>query len=157
MSEGLGGVGEYRRGGGDGGFNFGEDLIEGVGGPAEGMGGLVPLGDEPEDGVLEGGEVGEAGGAEPLASEDPEPLLDRVHPGAVDRGEVGDEARVGGQPVLDELAVVHGDVVGEQVDRGDRGRDGAIELLQQGEVLDLALAAGGGAADPPRAGGGGGG
>src|SRR3954470_8664433 len=137
MSEGLGGVGEYRRGGGDGGFNFGEDLIEGVGGPAEGMGDLVPLGDEPEDGVLEGGEVGEAGGAEPLASEDPEPLLDRVHPGAVDRGEVGDEAWMGGEPLLDELAVMDRDVVGEQVDGRDRREQGPVEMVQEGEVFEL--------------------
>src|SRR3954453_17526119 len=117
MSEGLGGVGEYRRGGGDGGFNFGEDLIEGVGGPAEGMGDLVPLGDEPEDGSLEGREVGEVGGAEPLASEDAEPLLHRIRPGAMDRREVGDEATMGSEPGADELAVMDRDVVGEQMDR----------------------------------------
>ena len=56
---------------------------------------------------------------------------------------MGDEARVGGEPLLDELAVMDRDVVGEQVDRGDRRRDGLIEVLQEGEVLDLALAAGG--------------
>lgn len=53
------------------------------------MGHLVSLGGELEDGLLESGEVGEVGGAEALASEDAEPLLDRFHPGAVDRGEVG--------------------------------------------------------------------
>ena len=44
------------------------------------------------------------------------------------------------------------DVVGEQVDRGDRGRDGPVEVLQEREVLDLALASGGHAVDLPGAG-----
>ena len=44
------------------------------------------------------------------------------------------------------------DVVGEQVDRGDRGGDGLVEVLQEGEVLDLALATGGHAVDLPGAG-----
>ena len=68
-------MGEGRRVCRRGGVNLGEHLLEGAGGPAEGVGDFVPLGDEPEDGALEGGRVGEAGGAEALASEDPEPLL----------------------------------------------------------------------------------
>jgi len=133
--------------GSDGGVDLGEDLLEGGCGPTEGMGGLVPLGDELMDGALEGGEVGEVGRAEPLASEDPKPLLHGVHPGTVDRREVGDEARMGGEPLLDELAVMDRDVVGQQVDRGHGGRDGLVEALQEGEVLDLAFAAGGHAVD----------
>ena len=66
---------ECDRCGSQGSINLGEDLVEGSGGPAEGVGDLVPLGDELVDGALEGGQVGEVGRAEPLASEDPEPLL----------------------------------------------------------------------------------
>ena len=95
------------------------------------MGDLVPLEDELENGSLEGGEVREVGRAEPLASEDPEPLLDGVHPGTMDRGEAGDEAWVGGQPLSDELAMMDRDVVGKQVDRGDRGGEGPVEVLQE--------------------------
>src|SRR5215208_1081001 len=61
-------------------LDLGEDLVEGGGSPAEGVGRLVPLGDELVDGTLESGQIGEVGRAEPLASEDAEPLLDRVHP-----------------------------------------------------------------------------
>ena len=105
------------------------------------MSDLIPLGDELEDGPLESGQVGEVGRAQTLASEDPEPLLHGVHPGTVDRREVGNEARVVSEPLLDELAVMDRDVVGEQVDGSDRGRDGEGELLQEGEVLDVLLGA----------------
>src|SRR3954466_11095322 len=106
MPEGLGSVGENWGVGSDGVVDLGEDLVEGAGGPAEGVGGLVPLGDELEDGPLEGREGGEVGRAEPLASEDAEPLLHGVHRGTMDRGEVGDEARVGREPAADELAMM---------------------------------------------------
>src|SRR4051812_36924000 len=43
--------------GGDGGVDLGEDLVEGTGGPAEGVGDVVPFDDELEDGPLEVGEV----------------------------------------------------------------------------------------------------
>jgi hypothetical protein len=66
-------------------------------------------------------------------------LLDRVHPGTVDRGERGDDAGTRGEPLADQLAVMDRDVISEQVEHGDRGGDGLIEVLQQGEVLDLAL------------------
>jgi hypothetical protein len=75
VAEGLGSDSESRSIGSDGGVDFGEDRVEGAGGPAEGVGSLVPLGDELEDGPLEGREVGEVWRAEALASEDAEPLL----------------------------------------------------------------------------------
>ena len=75
VSERLGRVGEERRVGSQGCVNVGEDLLEGGGGPAEGMGDLVPLVDELEDGALECGQIGEVGRAEALASEDAEPVL----------------------------------------------------------------------------------
>ena len=147
VSHRLGGVGEEWWVGSESGIDLGEDLLEGGGGPAEGMSGRVPLGDELVDGALEGGQVGEVGRAEAFASEDPEPLLDRVHPGAVDRGEVSDEAGMSGEPLLDEFAVMDRDVVGEQVDGRDRGGDGLVEVREEGEILDLAFAAGGDAVD----------
>src|ERR687894_143464 len=55
---------------------------------------------------------------------------------------------MGGEPRSDELAMMDRDVVGEQVDRGHRGGDGLVEVLQEGEVLDLALPTGGHAVDP---------
>src|SRR4029079_4372642 len=103
-------------------------------------------------GTLERREVGEGGRAEALASEDAEPLLDRVHPRAVDRGEVGDETRMSCEPLADELAMMDRAVVGEQVERGARGGYGLVEVIEEGEVLDLALASGGHAVDLPRAG-----
>src|SRR5687768_9244426 len=89
VTERLGRVGEERRECGQGGVNVGEHLLEGAGSPAERVGDLVPLGNELVKGLLQGSKVGEVGGAEALASEDAEPLLDGVHPGAMDRGEVG--------------------------------------------------------------------
>ena len=152
VSHRLGGVCEGGGLGSQGRVDLGEDFLKGGRGPAEGMSGRVPLGDELEDGALEGGEVGEVGGAEAFASEDPEPLLDRVHPGAVDRGEVSDEAGMSGEPLLDEFAVMDRDVVGEQVDRRDRGGDGLVEVREEGEIFDLAFAPGGDAVDVAGAG-----
>ena len=65
---------------------------------------------------------------------------------------MGDEAGMGGEPLPDEFAVMDRDVVGEQVDGRDRGGDGLVEVLQEGEVLDLAFAAGGDAVDVAGAG-----
>src|SRR4051794_29430192 len=56
------------------------------------------------------------------------------------------------QPASDERAMVDRDVVGGQVDGGDRGGDGPVEVLQEGEVLDLALAPGGHPVDAAGAG-----
>ena len=139
----LGDLGERGVIDGQGGVDFGEDLVEGGGRPAEGVGELIPFGDELVDGVLEGGQIGEVGRPKTLASEGPKPLLHGVHPGTVDRREMGDEPRVSSEPRADELAVMDRDVVGQQVDCGHRGGEGLIEELQEGEILDLALASGG--------------
>ena len=149
MFQRLGGVGEEERIRSQGGVDLGEDVVEGGGGPPERVSDRVPLGDELVDGVLEGGQVSEVGRAESFASEDPKPLLHGVHPGAVDRREVGDEARVSGEPLAHQLAVMDRHVVGEEMDRGDRGWDGVIEVLQEGEILQLALAADGQTVDAP--------
>src|SRR5450432_5565 len=96
-----------------------EDLLEGCGGPAEGVSDLIPLGDEVEDSPLEGSQVGEVGGPESLASENAEPLLHGVHPGTGAGGKMGEKAGRGCDPRPEEFAVMARDVVGEQVDRGD--------------------------------------
>ena len=56
---------------------------------------------------------------------------------------MGNEARMSGEPRLNQLAMMDRDVVREQVDGGDGRWQGLVEELQEGEVLDLALASGG--------------
>lgn len=54
----------------------------------------VPLGDKLHDRLIHclfGGEIGKT---EPLSLQDTEPLLDLIHPGAVNRGKVEPEAGV---------------------------------------------------------------
>src|SRR6188474_236091 len=65
---------------------------------------------------------------------------------------MGDEAGMVVQPAPHELAVMIRDIVGEQMDGGDCGGDGLVEVLQEGEVLDLALAPGGDSVGPSGAG-----
>jgi hypothetical protein len=60
------------------------------------MSDLVPLIDEPEHGTVDGGKVGEAGGAEVIASEDAEPLLNGVQSRTLERREGEHEARADG-------------------------------------------------------------
>src|SRR5205823_386578 len=112
----------------------------------------IPRGDELIDGALKGGEVGEGGRAESFASEDAKPWLHGGHPRTVDRREVGTETRVGSEPRLDELAMLDRHGVGEQGERGARGGEGLIEALQEGELLELALATGGDPVDRSGAG-----
>src|SRR4051794_1915906 len=59
---------------------------------------------------------------------------------------------MGGQPLADERAVMHRDIVGKQMDGGDRGWDRLVEVREEGEGLDLALAASGHPVDLPGAG-----
>src|SRR5215213_11303009 len=113
------------------------------------MGGLVPRGDELPDQRGKLGQVREVRMAQALAAQAAEPLLDGVHPGAVDRREVGHEARMLPQPSPDQLAMMDRDVVAEQMDHGDRGRDVPVELVEKLEVLDLTFAAGALAVDLP--------
>src|SRR5215212_3683808 len=130
----LGGLRERR-------LDGGEDFVEGGGGPAEGMGGVVPLVDEGGDLDGEVGAVGEVRVAEALAAEDAEPLLDLIHPGAMHGGEVHPEAGMGCQPRPDRCAMMDADVVTDQMDGGDRGWDELVEVVEEAEAFHLALAA----------------
>jgi len=113
-------------GGCDGSVDLGKGLGKGGTRPLEGMGSGVPLGDERGDPHGEVVEIGEVGNGEALALEDREPLLDLVHPGAVDGREVHAEAGMPREPGAGELAFVGADVVADQVDEGDLGRFGAL-------------------------------
>jgi hypothetical protein len=95
------------------------------------MGPLVPFSDELFDLGGQFGQIGEVRMAQALAAQDAEPLLDRIHPGAVHRREVGHEAWMLRQPGPDQLAVMDRDVIAEQMDHADRGRDVPVELLQK--------------------------
>jgi len=77
---------------------------------------------------------------EALALEDGKPLLDLVHPGAVDRGEVHLEARVLLEPSSGELALVRADVVADEVDDGDTDGGSPVDFLKQFDELRLTLA-----------------
>ena len=64
------------------------------------MGPLVPLDDEEVEGGAQSGDIHEVRGPESLAAEDAEPLLDGIHPGTVNGGQVGHEAGMVRQPAL---------------------------------------------------------
>src|SRR5215217_2039955 len=73
-------------------LGLGENLVERLGSPAKRMRDLIPLGDELGQALGQLVQPGEVGVAQPLALEDAKPLFDRVHPRAVYRREVRDEA-----------------------------------------------------------------
>jgi hypothetical protein len=112
----------------------GDDFIW-VGGPDEGLGFVVGLGDEAVDGGLEFGDGAEDAAFEAAPGELGEEALDGIEPGAGSRGEVEDEARMAGESGLDLRMLVGGVVVDDDMDDlagGDLGFDGvekADELL----------------------------
>src|SRR5229473_8086842 len=99
----------------------------------------VPLGDESEDLGLEIGEVFEVGSGHPLAPENREPLLDLIHPRAMDGREVEAKARMALQSGADQLAVVGAEVLGDDVNERDRRWRVAIDLFEQIDELELSL------------------
>ena len=99
---------------------FGEDLGERLFCPLEGMGHFVPFLDERHQSFCQVGFVLEVGDAESFALEDAEPLLDLVHPRAMDWRMMEREPGVFGQPGLDLFALVHANVVEHDIDGGDR-------------------------------------
>src|SRR5580658_1057607 len=125
----------------DGGVDLGNDLVEGSGGPTEGMCVGVPLVDEGENAFFEGIEVGEVGRGHALALQDGKPLLDLVHPRAVHGREVHLKARMVREPRAYQLAVVDAEVVAKQVNERDGFGRVAIDPLEQLDELHLALAA----------------
>src|SRR4030081_2707569 len=82
------------------GFGLGEDLGKRLGSPAKRMSDRIPLGDELGQALGQFGQVREGGLVEALALQNGEPLLHRVHPGAMHGGEVRDEPRMRRQPGL---------------------------------------------------------
>ena len=58
--------------------------------------------------------------AKTLPLENRKPLLDLIHPRAMDRGEMEDKARMTLQPLADFLALMRGDIVADDMNRGDR-------------------------------------
>lgn len=100
---------------------------------------LVPLRDEGQDLGCQFIEVLEVGRPEALAPKNREPLLDLVHPGAVDRSVVELEARMLNQPGPEELALVDANVVANHMDDLDLSRGRAMDLGQQRDHLLLTL------------------
>src|SRR5438094_1205774 len=84
-------LGSLRGGRPQRGLNMGDDPFEGGGGPAERVGGAIPSVGEGDNRVGKRVEVGEVGVAEALAAQDGKPLLDLVHPRAVNGEEVEHE------------------------------------------------------------------
>lgn len=111
---------------------------------------LVPLRDERAGLVSQLIEVFEVRRLEALAPKDREPLLDLIHPGAVNRREVEGETRVLGQPALNALALVNADVVADDMDALDSSRSSAIDLGQKGDHFLLSLSSMQLAEDMPR-------
>jgi len=122
-------------------------------GPFEGLGhGAVEIVDEGEDAVAQGVLRGEVSTEDHLADEDAQPDFDLMHPGAVDGREVAEEARMSGKPGTHEGTFVHLQMVQDEVDLGDGLGNLRIEVVQQGQELDLPFARGGASVDTARAG-----
>ena len=104
---------------------MGQDLLEGLGRPAEGMSDLVPFINECEQLVLEFLKAGEIRRHEPFALQDGEPLLDLVHPGTMDGREVHAKPWMLLEPRADLLALMHSKVVADEVDECYRAGESA--------------------------------
>src|SRR3954468_11263957 len=103
------------------------------------MSDLVPLADEslqPLGQVLLAGEVDDP---QPFPPDDAKPLFHLVHPRAMDRRMMKDEPWMLGQPRLYLLALVHPQVVQDDVNRRHRRGNLSFELLQECDELRLAL------------------
>src|SRR5205085_11298050 len=85
------------------------------------MSALIPLDDERVDPGLKVAEVTEVGSRKTFPLQDREPLLDLIHPRAVNGGEMETEACMPLEPDLYLLAGVHSQVVAVNVDQRDRG------------------------------------
>ena len=84
--------------------------------------------------------VFEIGDTESLALEYAEPLLDLVHPRAVDRRELELKTRALLQPLPNLFAVMHGHIVQNQVNGGDRRRDFRFQVFEEGNEFLLPFA-----------------
>ena len=99
----------------------------------------VPVIDEGDDLLFEVGEVVEVRCHQALALKNREPLLDLIHPGAVDGCEMHRESRVRCEPRARELAAMDADVVADEVDLRDvRWRFG-VDLLEEFQEFQLSF------------------
>jgi hypothetical protein len=96
-------------------FDGGDDLV-GIGGPCEGFGVFVGLGDEAVDGGLEVDEGAKDAALEASFGELGEVSLDGVEPGAGGWGEVEGEALVAVEPGLDPWMLMGGIIVEDDMD-----------------------------------------
>ena len=114
--------------------NGGDDFIW-VGGPDEGLGIMVGLGDEAIDGGLEFDDRVKDAALEASPGEFGEEAFDGIEPGAGGRGEVEDEARMACQPGLDLWMLVGGVVVDDDVDDLADGHLGFNGIEEADELL----------------------
>lgn len=103
------------------------------------MSATVPALDEGANRFGKGFLRGEVCSAQELALEDTEPLLYLVEPGAVLGSEVKAEARMLGEPGLGGFALVHAQVVQDDVDGAHMRRHTLLKPLHGGQELNRAL------------------
>ena len=113
---------------------------------------LVPLDDKLVNLVGKVRLVLEVGDAEPLALQNAEPLLDLIHPRAMDRCEVESKTRTLREPRSHLFAVMGRDVVEDEMNRRDLGRNFGIEMFEKRDVLLLTFAIERFSVDPAAAG-----
>ena len=90
------------------------DLRGGLG-PDEGLGVLVPVGEEASDGAFQLGNAGETAAPNRLLADDAEPAFDQIEPGGAGRGEVQMKARVVFKPGFYPGMLVSPVIVADQV------------------------------------------
>jgi len=117
----------------------GGDAFVGIGGPGEGLGLLVVLGEEAVDGGLEIDDGSEDTILEPAARQDGEEALDRVQPGTGRRREVEGPARMAIKPGP-HLVVLVGSVIVEDDVNELAGRDVALEGVEEADELLVPMA-----------------
>jgi hypothetical protein len=99
----------------------------------------VPLSDEGHQAISELIAVGEVKDAQSFPLQNAEPLLNLIHPRTVDRHKEAHKARVRLEPCLDLLAFMHTQVIKDQKDTTNGGRNLVVQLSQQGDELFLPL------------------
>lgn len=104
------------------------------------MGLVVPFRNEVFEFCSQHGLGRKVDNAQPLALQNRKPLLDLVHPGTMPRRKVEEKARMRLHPLLDLFAVMGRDIVTDEVDSLDDGRNFPVQMLQKGEKLALPLA-----------------
>jgi hypothetical protein len=99
----------------------------------------IPFCDKGQQSLGEMIQVREIADVQPLALHNAEPLLNLIHPRRVDRQKEAHEARVRLEPGLDLLPFMHAQVIKDQKDATNGGRNLPIQLGQQSDELFLSL------------------